>query len=466
MQPSHYFFLYLFSAYFLQKGGALSLLELTLLPLFQDTLQCSSSTYQKLKTVVYSPFSFKPLVAVLSDARPIGGFRKRYYIIAASVVGGGAVLAMALPNSFGAVVVSLLAFACVMSASVTDILTEGRYSEFIRDDKTGNASKLVVFVWVCIFAARFIASAITGPVADAAGSSFLLFACAALTFQVSFPLLCGWMPETETRGWQTIPPNLTYLGIVIVLGTFTVVLASVGGVLWVQLVAGAFVAGCVYAASRSLLGSLSPVVHRTNMYLFVVAFSSLDSSPLEYYYTSDTCGLGLSYTTYVSYCGMVSSVAAAIAALLVQQFAKNWSYKTLFVVATLLKCLGGFVDVALVSGWVSRDHSKRLFILGDCLAKPITGMVSHIPAVVLTSKLTTKGSEATAYSLLAGVQNLGGLIALSYGHALAVSAPPAAPRKKRVCVSAANVHVYDVCRQCCAWNCRRPFAASTCSAPL
>lgn len=77
---------YLFCAYFFQKGAALSLLELTMLPLFQNVLGCSSSTYQKLKTVVYSPFSFKPLIAVLSDARPILKYRKRYYIIGAATI--------------------------------------------------------------------------------------------------------------------------------------------------------------------------------------------------------------------------------------------------------------------------------------------------------------------------------------------------------------------------------------------
>lgn len=396
------------------------MLELTMLPLFQDVLGCSSSTYQKLKTVVYSPFSFKPLIAVLSDARPILKYRKRYYIIGAAAVGGTAMIVMATSlDVLGAKSVALLAFACVLSASVTDILTEGRYSQFIREDKSGAASKLVVFVWVCIFVARFIASAVAGPVADMGGSAMLLFASAILTLQIVVPLICGWMPEEEMEGWQNIPPNLTYLGSIVVLGTLTVVLAAVGGVLWVQLLTGALVAGCVYVSSRTLLGSENPMIHRTNMYLFLVAAMSLDSSPLEYYYTSSTCGIGLSYTTYVSYCGMASSVAAAAGAVLVQKCAATWSYRTLFVLATVCKCVGGLVDIALVSGWVAKSRVKLLFVLGDCTSRPLTGMLAHIPSVVLTSKLTTKGSESTSYSLMAGVSNLGSLLSIVLGYALA-----------------------------------------------
>jgi hypothetical protein len=46
-------------------------------------------------------------------------------------------------------------------------------------------------------------------------------------------------------------------------------------------------------------------------------------------------------------------------------------------------------------------------------------MLAHIPSVVLTSKLTTKGSESTSYSLMAGVSNLGSLLSIVLGYALA-----------------------------------------------
>ena len=421
MSPGLRFLGFLFCAYFLQKGGALSVLELALLPLFQETLGCSSATYQKLKTVIYSPFSLKPLIAVASDAYPLCGYRKRYYIVGAAIVGGVSLLALAFQiDKIGATVVALLAFACVFSASVTDILSEGRYSEFIRDDKTGNSTKLVSYVWVCIFAARFLSAVVSGPVADNGGTIFLIFACSVLTFQIIIPCLCGAMPEAKTHGWQEIPPNFLYLGTVVILGTLTVTLAAIGGVLWVQLCTSAVIVACVYMASRSLLGSLNPMVHRTNIYLFVLSLSQVDSSPLDYFYTSDTCGgIGLTYTTYITYCGIASSLAAAVATLLVRKYTSNWSYKTLFVLATVCKCCGGLVDVALVSGWVDKSHVPIFFVLGDCMAKNTVAMLQHIPMVILTSKLTTKGSEATMYSLLAGIQNLGALISITLGHALA-----------------------------------------------
>lgn len=397
------------------------MLELTLLPLFQETLGCSSATYQKLKTIVYSPFSLKPLVAVASDAYPLCGYRKRYYIVGAAIVGGISLLAMAFQiEKLGPTLVAVLAFACVFSASVTDILSEGRYSEFIRDDKTGNSTKLVSYVWVCIFAARLLAAIVSGPVADHGGSTTLILVCSALTFQIILPTMCGAMPETKVYGWQEVPSNLLYLGTVVVLGTITVTLAAIGGVLWVQLCTSAVVIGCVYFASRSLLGSLNPLVHRTNIYLFVLSLSQVDSSPLDYFYTSDTCGgIGLTYTTYITYCGIASSLAAAVATFLVQRYTSEWSYKTLFVLATVCKCCGGLVDVALVSGWVDKSHVQIFFVLGDCMAKNTVAMLQHIPMVILTSKMTTKGSEATMYSLLAGMQNLAGLISITLGHALA-----------------------------------------------
>lgn len=410
---------YLFSAYFFQKGLSLSLLELTLLPIFQETLQCSSSTYQRLKTVIFSPFSLKPLVAILSDTYPVCGYQKRFYVAGAAIVGSVAtyVLAKILENTTPSTV-ALLAFGSVFSASVTDILSEGRYSEFIRDDKSNSASKLVVFVWVSIFAARFIAAIVSGPVADNGGSKYLLIASSAMTLQVAVPALIGWLPETKKFGPQSIPPALTYLGIVIVLGTFTVTLASVGGVLWVQLFTNVFVMGCVYAASRALMQNEDALVHHTNMFLFVLAITQIDTSPLDYFYTGDCGGVNLSYTTYITYCGMASSVASAAAALFVQRCISHWSYKTLFVVSIVMKCLGGFVDLAMVCKWVPLSRIRTMFVLGDCLTKPMVQTMSSIPATVLTSKLTTLGSEATAYSLMVGLQNLAALMAISFGHAL------------------------------------------------
>lgn len=412
---------FLACVYFLQKGGALTLLELALLPVFQTNLKVSSVTYQRMKTVVFSPFSLKPLLAITSDARPICGYQKRFYIVFTAIVGSVALFWLALSiDRVSASAVAAMSFACVLAVSVSDILTEGKYSEIIRKDKSGTASKLVTYVWVCIFLGRLIASIVAGPVSDHGGTDKLLFACAALTLIVCIPACLSWMPEKKIHGWQEIPEQLVYFGIILIVSTAMVVFSSVSSGLWIRCLVGTVCIASVFVSSHSLLKPDNPVAHYTNCYLFVASVTQVDISPLEYFYTSTTCdGPQLSYTWYITTCGVVSSIASAVGAVAVNKFAHDWSYRTLFVLSTVFKCAGGLIDLAVVSGWVEPSRVKTVFVLGDCTAKPIVAMLAHIPAVMLTSKLVIPGKEATMYSLLAGMQNLGALLSIVLGQVVA-----------------------------------------------
>lgn len=60
-------------------------------------------TYQTLRTVVWLPWSLKPLVGMVSDVAPIRGYGKRYYLLASVVLGtaAAAVLAAAPVSTLG-----------------------------------------------------------------------------------------------------------------------------------------------------------------------------------------------------------------------------------------------------------------------------------------------------------------------------------------------------------------------------
>lgn len=60
-------------------------------------------TYQALRTVVWLPWSLKPLMGMVSDVAPIRGYGKRYYILGSVVLGtvAAAVLAAAPVSTLG-----------------------------------------------------------------------------------------------------------------------------------------------------------------------------------------------------------------------------------------------------------------------------------------------------------------------------------------------------------------------------
>ena len=109
----------------------------------------------------------KALIAILSDAFPISGYHKRYYILGVSFLGTAGLCFLALfpGDSFSLTLAILCYFLAVLHTAVIDILSEGAYAAEMRLHPE-MAPDLMSFVWIGNYVTITVGSLIAGPMID------------------------------------------------------------------------------------------------------------------------------------------------------------------------------------------------------------------------------------------------------------------------------------------------------------
>lgn len=386
--------------------------------------------YQSYGTVATTPWAMKAAIGLLSDAVPLLGYHKKYYIVFASIFGTVAFAALGLwqlPPSQAPLAAFFLLLGNLQLA-VVDLLCEGKYAEMMVA-KPESGSDLVTFVWGLFMVGTFVGSAIAGPVADWK-PRYIFLICLPLAAQIVVPATMGWLPEQklppEQRGLRKDKirkhPHLVKLSIVMTLGAIAVGLSA--------LVPGGAVQSIVSAITAILLcifGSLwlPRMLANANLYMFLSStFYLTISGGLDYFFTAKKeCvpgGPQFSYTYYVTYASLVGSVAGALGVAAFQAFLSRGKFRTAFYFTCLVKLVASLFDYAIVKRLNIRlgIPDRLAFMLGDAIIYQVAYMLDFMPAVVLTSKVCPKGMEASVYALLASYQNLGRNCARSLGVAL------------------------------------------------
>lgn len=414
------------SVYMGLKGGAGSLLRLAMLPLFKTLVNVSSSTqYQKLTLIVLLPWSLKGIFGLLSDFFPIFSFRKRYYILMASIVGTVAMAAVAATaaTSASATTVAFLLFVVNVQIAWVDICTEAKYAEYMRGlPETGGL--LVSLIWGSMFCAQTVAVIIGGLLADAGRTDIILWICTVLCGQVIGPTLAGWLAEDPCTA-----PEFDR-GLVITAGTIT---AAAAGLTVVTLV-GSWMVHIVYAVLSAVVISavawryLPPDIARANQYMFMSSALYLSyPGSMDYFFTaSSKCvpnGPAFPLSYYITVLGLSASVVGVFGIIIVQRFFGSASFRRLFWCTTGFKCIASIFDVVIVKR-LNLPHipDKVFMMLGSGMAIPLAQTMDAMPAVVLTSKLCPRQHEAVFYAILAGYQNFGSALSVLLGSAAAEAA--------------------------------------------
>ncbi|CAE7470986.1 unnamed protein product, partial [Symbiodinium necroappetens] len=146
------------------------------------------------------PWALKPVVGLVSDVMPIGGYHKAPYMIGAVFVGSAAFLAVgAVPHSM--LPVSLLVVCIFLQQSqlsVCDILAEARYAQQIQE-VPAFGSHVLSFVWFGMNAGSVLGVLLSGLLL-AHGSPKLPYLISALpAAMVLIPLFYGCLEEKMVR---------------------------------------------------------------------------------------------------------------------------------------------------------------------------------------------------------------------------------------------------------------------------
>eukprot|EP00039_Didymoeca_costata_P001508 m.53017 g.53017 ORF g.53017 m.53017 type:complete len:590 (+) comp10836_c0_seq1:169-1938(+) len=418
------------SVYFGVKGFLYTpFLSAALLPYFNRYLKVSASRYQAYQVVASTPWSIKAVFGAVSDLVPFFGYHKSAYIVLAAAMGTSAFVFLATVE-FGqgaGWAAALLFMSANVELSIVDLLTEGKYAELmVRKPKTGG--DLVTWVWLMYFSATLAGAYITGALPDSGKYREMFWFAVPMAAQVALPVLLGCFPEKRLprgqRGIRTeiFQRNLPYFKLAAIMAAGSI------GLLIVHLLSESYRVLLIYSLTTSIFLCIAAHVYmpktlaKCNLYMFLASTFYLQiPGPLNYYYVADeNCtpdGPQFDFTYYNSTSMVVSSICGCLGIMLFQTTMRNWKFRPMFWVTTVLRCAAAVVDIIIVKRWNIKmgidDHV--MYMLGNNIINSVVAMLDWMPAVVLTSKLCPKNMESTVYALLAGFQNFGQSIAMSLG---------------------------------------------------
>lgn len=433
-----HFLLFLGFNYVAVKGIALQALGALELPYFH-AMNVSATVYQKYLNITLLAFAVKPLIGVVSDNIPIGGYHKRYYALTFSIGAAAALwLSWSLPQvpAYGAAAAACF-FCAAFGIAGLDLLSEGKYSE-IMASKPQAGTSIVSFVWLCLSVGGVVAACIEGPIADHVGASLVILVIAPLPLLLAPSILSGAFPETVAhnnccRASRSPPSDSSHSPSAqrgLLLLSVLTSLAAVGFVLAQLFLSHAatlvFVSIAVAILGVASFSLLEKAV--ANVILFVLTKEVLYvqmGGYLDYWFTADaSCvadGPHFSFAYYQTFAPIVAFCAGLLG---IAVFERHLSCRPLCFVVCLtaaMRIAASFFDLAIVLRW-NRTYlglsDKLFFICGDGIIGEITMMLDLMPITVLISKMCVRGHEATTYALLAGFSNLGQNISRTLGYVI------------------------------------------------
>jgi hypothetical protein len=388
----------------------------------------SGPSLQVFTGILMLPFAMKPALGIMSDTMPIGGFKKSPYILGFALLGGVAMLVLALvPREYlpiSAVVLLLFAVSC--EVSLADLLSEATYGERLQD-RPEQGPNVLAFVWFGMTVAGLFATVPAGIIISTLGVKlpFLITFCAG--FVVIPVMATNCMEEkrmtreevAEARRVITSEQGLTMLCFLVLFGS--VAMMAVG--LLVDSVPVNASVGLVVAVvtTSALVWVLEERLAKVCVFMICQSCLNISIAGASFYFFTDPPeafpnGPNLTPQFFATVLGSAGSLCSLVGIVIYRQYMRNWTYRGLLVVANLIVCAASLLDIVLFTHANRRlgipDH---WFVLGSTGTQSIVQQWQWMPTVVLISQLCPKGMAATIYALLAGCSNLGNAVAQTFG---------------------------------------------------
>ena len=419
------------SCHFGLKGALLGLVGHASLPYAQRVLKLSAEQSQRYGIVAMFPWSIKPVVGMISDVLPIGGYNKRYYMFGASLLGAGAVTYLAsatLGDDDASAMTYVSALVLInLQVSVVDLLTEGKYTEKMSE-MPEVSSDVVSFVWLALTAGGVFATVASFFVLPTKNYRLLYWCAAPFALQAVFTSAFGVLPETKTTSGASMINRelLAKHAPLFVIGTFMAfVCAALAAAqllttdmffeLW-------FTAGCALALSVAMFFCMPARLAKATLFLFLTNTTSVSfGSAMQYWFTVDEqCNPGgphFDYLFFTVYTAVIAQLFGALGIYLFNAYFSRFRMRQALMISALISSMASIGDLVMVMRWNLRwgIPDKWFYLVGDTILEPIVGMMAFMPGTVLISKMCPKNMEATTFAILASFSNLGNALSGSFG---------------------------------------------------
>eukprot|EP00391_Amoebophrya_sp_Ameob2_P012265 CAMPEP_0178996536 /NCGR_PEP_ID=MMETSP0795-20121207/8418_1 /TAXON_ID=88552 /ORGANISM="Amoebophrya sp., Strain Ameob2" /LENGTH=680 /DNA_ID=CAMNT_0020688927 /DNA_START=142 /DNA_END=2184 /DNA_ORIENTATION=- len=372
------------------------------------------------------PWAMKPIVGLLSDLVPIGGYNKRPYILIASVLGVFSMVCLAFVQ-VPVIVIVLLFFCIALQRSVCDLLTEAKYAEALKK-KPQHGPDLMTFVWGGIEISGLIALLFVGPLVEAIGPRKPYLILLPFAAMILYPTYKNYLDESKRTHAETqehrkklVTENREVFGLCVLITGCTLAM-TLSGILFTSVkvhALTALVVLIVILVSFSLV--LRPEIAKMNAFFLLQGSLSIGISGASFYFFTDgpkeyPAGPHFSPTFFVTVLGITGSCCSLIGLAFYNRYLKDYTYTTLLTGTNILGSCLSLADLLVFTrgnlAWGINDH---MFVLGGTVSASLIGNWQWIPGVCMLSQMCPKNMEATLYALLAGCHNLGNSISDYFG---------------------------------------------------
>jgi folate/biopterin transporter len=359
--------------YFTQ--GILNLTTLATSFLLKDELGLSPAQTSAFIGIAALPWTVKILWGILSDTVPIGGYRRRSYLLLAGLSGAGALLALGtVVHSTWAAVTAIMIQSWAIAMS--DVIADSLVAERAQRESTSQIGSLQSLCWG--------ATAVGGIVAAYLGGLLVQHLGVHPVFLIAsvFPLLVAFMTGSINEPPLQQRPDTSTLKV----QANQLRQAVTNRQIWLPMV---FI----------LVWQLTP---NADSAFFFFGTNELGFKP-----------------EFLGRVHLATSMASLLGVWLFQRFLKTVPFRKIFGWTIVISTLLGLTSLILVT------HTNRLlgisdqwFSFSDGVVLAAAGRIAHMPFFVLAARLCPPGIEATLFALLMSIYNLGGILSQEFGSLL------------------------------------------------
>lgn len=340
-------------------AGAVGLAGIAGTFFYKEELSLSIQQVQILGSLSLIPWSIKPIYGLVSDRFPIGGKRRRPYLLLAGIFGSLGYLLLSQAETYHDVLVATLVSALGMA--LADVIVDGVVAERSRSHAV--AGRLQSICRAAIMLGAISVTYLSGVLVESVGARRVFLITAALPLCTA--LLALFIVE---------PPD------------FSPVSQSVRK-LWQQFRS---------ALSRDLLFAAA--------FLFLWRSTPTSGGALTYYMIDE-----LHFSPeYFGRLGTVSYIMGMVGVLIFRKWLLHLPLQKLFRGIILASILLSLPTLGLVYHWYELLHvSPQFFAMADTLISAPLSEIGFLPLLVLVARVCPKGLEATVFALLASLMNIG-----------------------------------------------------------
>jgi len=394
-----------------------------------------STQLQLYSVIVGTPWTFKPVIGIISDLFPLFGYHKRYYHLIFTSISSFISLILAITNSNDPVFITFVFFIYSYETVVLDLLTESKCNELMRDCPSIR-NNISTYIQLMNTIGGLIMISIFGPlfdhIVDEYSSddnndneiNFVIFYWIAFVVSIIPIFTFRWYNELyveypyrkcyeriitfDYRKWSENKNMFILITIVAISGPLA---ALFSGLLSIYV-------GIVFSISMLSMSILGTYFTMPNILFKVIIFIVLIGTnkpylgtALDYFYTATPeCfpnGIHFDYTYYITWTGIIGYLAQLVGIIFYRLCLTKLKFRTVLCLTFIFSSIGGLTDLAMILRWntIFGIPDKYFYIFASAMMGNLSYILWYIPVLNIISIVSPIGLESTIFAFIIGIYN-------------------------------------------------------------